>query len=293
MILTVFSHEVCDLGEGPLWSPKRKSLFWVDINRHLVFEKAISSNSKHYDSRWEIPAIPSALALVSSEADSLWVITDKGLLKLHLTSGEPELALTFQLREGLRTNDAGVGPDGNLWIGTMECHPQGKEGSILTVSPNGRITQLAGCIGIPNTFCWSKSGKMFYISDSMERTLFYLPFPEGMNSFEKVVRLQSDNIQSTFDGGAIDENDHLWIACWGGGYIARIDETGQTQAKYSVPAQQPTSCCFGGENSNLLFITSAVEGLSDSQKQKMPDAGKVFIIETESQSLFIPSFQLT
>jgi sugar lactone lactonase YvrE len=44
----------------------------------------------------------------------------------------------------------------------------------------------------------------------------------------------------------------------------------------SVPAQNVTSCVFGGEKMNQLFITTAKLGIDPSDLAKQPFAGSVF-----------------
>jgi len=53
--------------------------------------------------------------------------------------------------------------------------------------------------------------------------------------------------------------------------------------KVEVPAQQVTSCCFGGENMDLLFITSARIDLPIESLDKQPLAGNLFVFETDTR----------
>jgi sugar lactone lactonase YvrE len=48
-------------------------------------------------------------------------------------------------------------------------------------------------------------------------------------------------------------------------------------AKVEVAAPNVTSCAFGGENLDVLFITTASTGMSQENLKKYPDSGKVFI----------------
>jgi len=288
----VFSHEKCDLGEGPLWSPERQSLFWLDINRKLVFEKSPRSQSTHYDNCWSFIATPTALARVAQNPDQLWVICDVGLIKLDLTKGTQTTAVEFQLDKGHRTNDAGVGPDGKLWVGTMQRQPLSPVGKIFSINSAGQLTTQAHGISIPNTFCWSPDGKQLYLTDSFARTLYQVPFPEAVTDFKAHPWLISQQENITYDGGAIDDRGYLWIACWGGARVDQLNLSGETLATYSIPAHQPTSCCFGGEQGKQLFVTSATEGLNDLQKKQLPDAGKVFLINTHQTGIDIPAFAI-
>ncbi|MCY7328146.1 MAG: SMP-30/gluconolactonase/LRE family protein, partial [Saprospiraceae bacterium] len=45
-----------------------------------------------------------------------------------------------------------------------------------------------------------------------------------------------------------------------------------------LPVSRVTSCTFGGEYLQDLFITSAREGLSESELEKQPLAGSLFVI---------------
>jgi sugar lactone lactonase YvrE len=65
----------------------------------------------------------------------------------------------------------------------------------------------------------------------------------------------------------------------------RYDPQGKPMIRIEVPAQQVTSCCFGGANLDLLFITTARTGLPQESLAEQPLAGDVFIYETDTQGL--------
>lgn len=292
MDIHIFSHEVCELGEGPLWSPERTSLFWVDINRNTVFEKALSSQVSHYDHCWKLDKTPTALARVMGDANHLWVITEQGLLKLNLSNGQQKLAVPLLLPEGLRTNDAGIGPDGQLWTGSMQRKPLAAAGQLYSINDQMQATAHTQAIAIPNTFCWSPDGQFCYLTDSLQQTLYRVPFPAGMTNFNAYPWLRSQEEGVTYDGGAIDQQGNLWVARWGGYCLDQISPQGQLLNRITLPAQQPSSCCFGGTDLSLLFITTAIEGLSSAELATTPDAGKILVLTSSLPGLAIPSFRL-
>ncbi|CAN7951449.1 unnamed protein product [Ixodes pacificus] len=56
----------------------------------------------------------------------------------------------------------------------------------------------------------------------------------------------------------IDVNDKIWMACFGVGSVIQVDpETAKILNTVKVPAKYTTSCCFGGQNYDVLYVTSA------------------------------------
>jgi xylono-1,5-lactonase len=76
----------------------------------------------------------------------------------------------------------------------------------------------------------------------------------------------------------VDDNDNIWVAFWGGGAVRGFDPAGTLIAEITVPTARVTSCAFGGEALDRLFITSAV-GVDSPHA---PPAGGVFVADTVS-----------
>ena len=80
------------------------------------------------------------------------------------------------------------------------------------------------------------------------------------------------------DGMAIDDEGGLWIAIWGGGKVNHYDRSGQFVDSIVVPGvTQVSSCAFGGDALDVLFITSSRK---DIRRGDEPDAGAIFAIQT-------------
>ena len=64
------------------------------------------------------------------------------------------------------------------------------------------------------------------------------------------------------DGMAIDEEDALWIAVFGGWCVLCYDSrSGELLRHLELPMSNVTSCAFGGAGLDQLYITSACQGL--------------------------------
>jgi len=75
------------------------------------------------------------------------------------------------------------------------------------------------------------------------------------------------------DGMAIDEEDGIWVALWGGSAVHRYDRAGRLDLVVELPVSNVTACAFGGPDLGTLFITTSRQGLDPADQ---PDAGAVF-----------------
>jgi sugar lactone lactonase YvrE len=118
---------------------------------------------------------------------------------------------------------------------------------------------------------------------------FLFDVESGDIQFEKVV-IEIDKQNGSPDGMTIDEEGMLWIAHWNGFGVYRWNPlNGKLLDKISLPVPQVSSCVFGGDKLNYLFITTARENMSEAELQKYPDSGNVFIVETKVKGL--PAFK--
>ena len=278
----VFSAKQCDLGEGPLWHSKRNSLFWVDILNNTVYEKEFDSKKDDYDNKWTIPYICTAVAEHREYSDKLYILTNHSFGILCLKTSQYTPIIKLSIPDEFRTNDGSVAPDGSFWFGTMQNTPDARKGEVYSLSPKSQLIKQLEDVGIPNTFCWSKTGETFFLSDSFRQKLFSYSFDNSVideSSMEAIIDLSTSN--ATPDGGAMDVNNQLWNAHWDGACVVCYDETGAVLQRIEMPVPKPTSCCFGGPENKHLFITSAKENMSDEEIKQFPLSGLVFIVELQ------------
>jgi sugar lactone lactonase YvrE len=291
-MINVFSNVECELGEGPLWHPLRQSLFWLDINNKMLYEKAFSSTKLDYDNSWLLPDIGSALALDGNNIDSLLIITDQCFSHLDLNKGTLIPITKLALAENMRTNDGGVAPDGSFWFGSMEKKPTGTKGSIFSIQPNGELRGFPFKIGIPNTFCWAEDGKILYLSDSLQQKMFTVKVDSELDVANSVTDIFVDlsSTTSTPDGGAIDIEGNLWNAQWDGFKVQCYSNKAKELTNIQLPVPKVTSCCFGGPEMKYLFITTAKEGMTADETSIYPLSGSTFAIPLTVVGTTVPAF---
>ena len=148
-------------------------------------------------------------------------------------------------------------------------------GALYRLDADGTVTRVIDNVYLANGLAWSSDGTAFYFVDTTPGTVTRYAYDLATGALsdpEVVIRVPEETGHP--DGMTIDEDGNLWIALWGGNAISRWDpRTGEMLEKYELPALNVSSCCFGGENMDTLFITTASQ---DTDMEKYPLAGNVF-----------------
>ncbi|MEM9831345.1 MAG: SMP-30/gluconolactonase/LRE family protein [Bacteroidota bacterium] len=262
------------VGEGPVWDYRQQCLYWVDIIRgHLYKYDPTSSHNQVFqigqyvgaavprNSQGLVLALHHGFGLFDEESETLTMIYDP---EVHLPEN--------------RFNDGKVDAKGRFWAGTMPINPKDPNGSLYILHPTGEVETKLDNIYISNGLAWSVDNKWFYYIDSTRGQVDCYHFDLETASIEydrEVIKI--DPAIGIPDGMTIDENGNLWVAIYDGGRIIAVDpERGEIIEQIEVPAKKTSSCTFGGENLDTLFITTISENTDPLQD---PSAGSLFAVK--------------
>jgi len=259
-----------ELGEGPFWDVRSNRIVWVDIKG-----KAIHQTDPHtgQTESIEVPLHVGAVApralggFVAALQDGFWVIGDGPLRRVAEVADVD-----------LRFNDGKCDPGGRFWAGTMAYNKSAGAAALYCLDTDGTVTRVLDGVTISNGLAWSRNGDtMFYIDSPTQRIdSFTFTLSSGAIGERRTVTDIPEQVGSP-DGMTIDAEGGLWVALWGGGAVHRYVD-GRLDRVVTLPVSQPTSCAFGGPDLNELYVTSAWNGLSKSQRRGQPLAGALFRI---------------
>ncbi|ABK47508.1 Smp-30/Cgr1 family protein [Shewanella sp. ANA-3] len=83
------------------------------------------------------------------------------------------------------------------------------------------------------------------------------------------------------DGIALDIAGEVWVCQFNGGCLLRCDSIGNLSNRINMPVPRPTSCCFGGEELDTLYITTARFAMTSLELADYPDAGDLYAVHPE------------
>lgn len=268
MSADVFDSRSCTLGEGPLWHPLRKQLFWFDI-----LGKKLLSQQDGRPLEWRFRDHVSAAGWIRE--DELLLASETGLSRFNLNSGERQHLVDIEAdNPNTRSNDGRADPFGGFWIGTMGFQAEPGAGAIYRFY-QGKLTRLFDNITISNAICFAPDGSCAYFTDTVTKLIMKHPLDsEGwpLGASEVFIDLNAGNLNP--DGAVVDAEGRLWNAQWGASRVACYGPDGAFQSAVEVGATQASCPAFGGADLTQLFVTTAAEGLpADSDPLK----GQVFV----------------
>ncbi len=131
---------------------------------------------------------------------------------------------------------------------------------------------------------------MYFIDTGLNNVRAYdYDLESGAISNERVV-VENEG-SGAFDGMAIDEEDNLWIAVYGGSCVRCYDpRRGNALRELQLPMTNVTSCAFGGEHLDELYISSACQGLDAEAMQAQPLAGSLVRVDPAVRGVPSDSF---
>jgi sugar lactone lactonase YvrE len=210
------------------------------------------------------------------------VATEHGLLVADDGLAEFERLAEVVGDPTVRTNDGGCDPLGGFVIGTMSYDERRDGGAVYRVTPDRRVTEVLAPVSISNGVQWSADGSRVFYIDTPTRCVDVFDVDPRTGAWSgRQTHIRVDGTPGFPDGMAIDEDDGLWIALWGGGAVNRYDNAGRLIETITVPGvSQVSSCAFGGDERNMLYITTSRTDLVANQE---PNAGAVFAVHTSTR----------
>ncbi|HEY6406996.1 MAG TPA: SMP-30/gluconolactonase/LRE family protein [Ktedonobacteraceae bacterium] len=263
------------LGEGPLWNAEEQTLYWVDIESNCFYR--FYPQTGGYES-FDVDVMIGVLAIRA--AGGLVLATRKGFAFWEAQQGVRFIADPEALKPNTRFNDGAVDCMGRFWAGTM-CYPEDActqpEGSLYRLDSDLSLHTMETGVGVSNGIGWSPDNRLMYFTDSPLHMIYLYDFDATTGAIEnRRPFIHTPDEKGVPDGLAVDSEGFIWSVRWGGGKITRYDPDGKVAQEIRMPVQYPTSCAFGGEYLNELYITSAWTALSEERRMQQPYAGDLF-----------------
>ena len=262
------------LGEGAIWNHKEKMLYWIDIEEGILHKfNPVSNKDVQFNLDKRIGTV------VPSEKGGLLVALEDGIYHYDIKTD----SISFIVNPAknsfeIRFNDGKCDPAGRLWAGTMSLTGKQKAGALYCLNKDGTIEKKIDSISISNGIAWSLDyTKMYYIDTPTGKVREYdYEITTGKISFLRDAVIIPPDMGHP-DGMTIDSDGNLWIALWGGSAVGCWNpDNGKLLYKINVPVLNVTSCAFGGENLETLFITTAKQGIPQNEIEKYPHRGGLF-----------------
>jgi sugar lactone lactonase YvrE len=285
----------CRLGEGPLWHPLRRQLFWFDI-----LEGKLLSRDEDQALEWAFGRHVSAAAWISR--DRLLIASETGLSRFCLDTGAEEMLCPVEAdNPRTRSNDGRADPWGGFWTSTMGKEGEPGLGSLYRWRPGadgGELRRLESGMTTPNAICFDQARACAYYSDTRSRIIWRLPvdpqtgWPAGEKRVFLDLRATEQAPERKPDGAVTDSEGCLWSAQWGSSRVARYSPEGAFLGAVELPTGQTSCPAFGGAGLETLYVTSAAKNLPPAQPGWQETAGQTFAVAAGVRGVAEPQLKL-
>jgi L-arabinonolactonase len=270
----------CTLGEGPVWHPSERALFWTDIEGRRLWRYGVLDGGTE---SWPLPDRLCSFAFCASGRLLLGMAKGLHWARLDAPAGEPlrtELAVVVEPDLATtRLNDGRTDRAGHFVFGTLNEDPgRAPIGSLYQFSQAHGLRRLdLPGVAISNSIAFSPDGDTMYFCDSRQRRIQCGDYDADRAHVSQVrdfVRFEDGD--GSPDGSAIDSEGALWNAEWGRSRVRRYTPDGRVDLEIEVPVPNPTCVVFGGMALDELFVTSARQEMTGDELRRAPQAGGVF-----------------
>ena len=277
-----------ELGEGVIWDASGAAVWWTDIEGSLLYRYRPAD--KHLD-QWSTPERLGSFALI---ADSDYLICGfaSGFAYYNPLTGDIQwLQKIDQDNPGTRLNDGRADRQGRFWAGSMVESGEQGAGALYCLDRQLQASNKLSGLSISNSLCWSPDSKIMYHTDTPSRRIFRYDFDAQSGAISNPSVLLRTERGCFPDGSTVDAQGYIWNAQWGASRIVRYSPNGEEDFVLPLSVSQPTCLAFGGPQMDRLFVTSAHQGLSAEARAEQPEAGNLFVFQTDTKGIQDPLFE--
>ena len=269
----------CVTGEGPLWHPGERRLYWVDIpqGRMFRYDPATGQHEQFYEGE-----VVGGFTIQSDGA--LLLFMARGAIKIWRAGKLTTVIDEIPGERDSRFNDVIADPVGRVFCGTMssEDHP----GRLYRLDTDGRLTKLLDGIGTSNGMGFTPDRRQMYYTDSPKREIYLFDYDQATGAIaNQRLFVRTPEGEGVPDGMTVDAAGYIWSARWDGGCLVRYTPDGVEERRIVFPAKKVSSAIFGGEDYADIYVTTAG---GDHKDEEGAGAGALFRLRLDIQG--VPEF---
>jgi sugar lactone lactonase YvrE len=269
-----------ELGERPVWDARSASLAWVDIGRGRLHRHRPGEGDEVVLELVD-GGKPVAIGAAAHRRGGGYVLAAADGFRL-VSAGLAAEAGPLRppgMTDKVRFNDGVCDPAGRFWAGTVGWRREPGAAKLYRLDPDRAITTVLDGVTESNGLGWSPDASTFYYIDSGEERprvrAFEFDLATGtLGESRDLVTFPGGDVVP--DGLVVDAEGGVWVAVFGAGEVRRYSPSGELLAAHPAPVTQPTCPAFGGPELADLYVTTACQGMTDSDKAAQPLAGHVF-----------------
>lgn len=241
----------CKCGEGPLWHPQEKAVYWTDIENSRLFR---------YDTKTGKSAMIFNQRQVGGftlQADgSLLLFMDRGSIGVLRNGKMTPIIEEIPAERNNCFNDVIADPEGRVFAGTKatkDC-----KGRLYRFETDGSYQILLEGRECPNGMGFTADLKTLYFTDAFVREIYRFDYDRRTGSMKNqriVVKL--DDSDGYPDGMTVDSEGYLWSAVWDGASVRRYTPEGKEVKRINLPAKKTSSLMFAGDDLTQMYVTTA------------------------------------
>ncbi len=241
----------CRVGEGVLWHPLDKQIYWLDIPRGLIFRFNPTTNEHQICYEGE------QVGGMTLQADgALLLFMAKGAVAIW-RGGKLEYVVDeiSEERES-RFNDVIADPIGRVFCGTLPTKE--RLGRLYRLDTDGSITPVLENIAVSNGMGFTPNCKQMYHTDSRLQRIYLFDYDQNSGTLtNKRLFVETPADQGVPDGMTVDAEGYVWSARWDGGVLVRFTPQGVEERRIGFPAKKVSCVTFGGEGLTDIYVTTA------------------------------------
>ena len=268
-------------GEGPLWHPAERKLYWGDITEGELYRYDPATG--HHELVFRADQMFGGYTFQSD--GSILLFMEEGRIGI-LRDGNLEIAVDgIPGEEENRFNDVIADPEGRVFCGTM-CKDSDKAmdreslGSLYLLETDGAIRKVLDGIAISNGLGFTPDLTGLYYTDTPTGAIWLFDYDRSTGSirnprdFTSTDDPESDGLP---DGMTVDSEGYVWSARVLTGQMHRYSPSGELALSIDFPCDMVSSAVFGGENMEDLYVTTIS---ADDRETHGPGAGALYRIRT-------------
>jgi len=277
------------LGEGVTWDCRTGMLWWTDIQENKLYRLTWPKQSITV---FDLPERLCSFGFTNDPNRLVTAFADGFYLFCPETGRRELISLIEADNPATRMNEGRLDRRGCFWAGSMVEQPFAgatAEGALYRLEA-GQVTRQLDGIGISNGLAFSPDGNTMFFADTTTGIIRQYDLDGDLGAISGGRDFARTAAGAGPDGAVIDSDGFYWSAQWGNGQVVRYTPNGLIDHVIQTPTPQVACVEFGGPDLDLLFVSTAREGLTSRQRAESPLSGHMFVYQTNCKGIALDTY---